>query len=1007
MAYFIRSRAVCPVITLAAALLLTCGINVPPARGQAVFPDFYPHVNGLVRTVVVQPDGKVLIGGDFTEIFPTGTRNRIARLNRDGTVDATFNPNASGPVYAIALQADGNIIVGGNFAAIGGQSRANIARLEATTGAADSFSPDASMPIYALAVQPDGKILAGGSFVTIGGQTRLSIARLDPSTGQADSFNPSANNSVNAITLKADGRILLGGDFTSLSPNGGGTVTRNYLARINPDGTLDNAFVPNANGSVASFAIQVDGKIIIAGAFTTVGGQARNRIARLNPADGQPDSFDPNANAAVRKVLIQRDGKILVGGNFDGLSAIAGQMRRRIARLDPVTGQADSYDPSANGEIYAIALQSDGNALVAGDFTGFNPAGGSLILRDRLARLERDGRVERRFDFNVLDGSGVYSTVTQPDDTIVIGGSFSSPNRNFVKINSDASFNLQFFPDPNGAVYSIVTQPDGKILVGGTFTSIGGQTRNRIARLDPATGSAEAFDPSASNYVTCLTPQADGKILVGGNFTSIGGQVRNRVARLDPTTGLADSFDPNANGVVQSIQVQADGQILIGGNFTSIGGQSRNRLARLDPNTGLADSFNPNANAPVACIMQQADGRILVGGSFSAIGGQARNNIARLNPKTGLADEFNPDANSSVTSITMQSDGKVLVGGLFFMIGGQPRFRLARLDGTTGASDDFNFGLDDFAYSVASQSDGTIVLGGLFYSDSSHVVRITNDTLPFIELDVTPTAVTQSRSGSVPQLSHVTFEQSTDNGATFTFLGTATPSFAPFAPNPKTKASSATIEYTLTGLHLPLAQNILIRARGYHRTGLNNGSETIEDTVRNAFLLVPVEVSAAVSRKTHGATDFDIPLPLTGEPGVECRSSSDAHTLIFTFNNNVLSGNASVTAGIGSVSSLTFSGNIMNVNLTGVADVQQISVTLSNVTDSFAQILPNTAVLMKILAGDVNGNSSVNVGDVASTKSQSGLAVTGANFKNDVNVNGSINVGDIALVKSKSGNTLP
>ena len=93
--------------------------------------------------------------------------------------------------------------------------------------------------------------------------------------------------------------------------------------------------------------------------------------------------------------------------------------------------------------------------------------------------------------------------------------------------------------------------------------------------------------------------QADGKILVGGvfgDFGSIGGQPRNRIARLDATTGLADSFNPNANDEVRSIAVQADGKILAGGTFTTIGGQSRNNIARLDATTGLADSFDPNAN---------------------------------------------------------------------------------------------------------------------------------------------------------------------------------------------------------------------------------------------------------------------------------------------------------------------------------------------------------------------------------------------------------------------------
>jgi hypothetical protein len=100
------------------------------------------------------------------------------------------------------------------------------------------------------------------------------------------------------------------------------------------------------------------------------------------------------------------------------------------------------------------------------------------------------------------------------------------------------------------AVESIAVQEDGKILVGGSFTTIGGQMRNRIARLDATTGFADSFDPDPNGSVYTISPQADGKILVSGGFTSIGGQARHGIARLDAATGLADSFDPNADGGV-------------------------------------------------------------------------------------------------------------------------------------------------------------------------------------------------------------------------------------------------------------------------------------------------------------------------------------------------------------------------------------------------------------------------------------------------------------------------
>src|SRR5438093_1558746 len=102
---------------------------------------FDPNANGTVNVVVVQPDGKILIGGEFSSVLGV-TRNNIARLNTDGTLDTAFNPNAESFVVSIAVQADGKILAGGGFTSIGGQARNKIARLDATTGAPDSFNPN-------------------------------------------------------------------------------------------------------------------------------------------------------------------------------------------------------------------------------------------------------------------------------------------------------------------------------------------------------------------------------------------------------------------------------------------------------------------------------------------------------------------------------------------------------------------------------------------------------------------------------------------------------------------------------------------------------------------------------------------------------------------------------------------------------------------------------------------------------------------------------------------------
>jgi hypothetical protein len=220
-------------------------------------------------------------------------------------------------------------------------------------------------------------------------------------------------------------------------------------------------------------------------------------------------------------------------------------------------------------------------------------------------------------------------------------------------------------------------------------------------------------------------------------------------------------------------------------------------------------------------------------------------------------------------------------------------------------------------------------------------------------------------------------------------IGTGT-AFTPKAFTFTANSSSTTLSFTDLS---PATQNI----------------DLLLDNVRVTSGGPPtLQLTAAVSRKTHGAAAFDINLPLTGEPGVECRSTGGNHTLVFTFNNNVVSGSASVTTGIGSVSgSPIFADNTMTVDLTGVADVQKITVTLSGVTDSFSQVLPDTVVSVNMLIGDTTGNKAVNSSDIAQTKAQSGIQVSGTNCREDVTVNGSINSSDIALVKSRSGFGVP
>jgi hypothetical protein len=179
----------------------------------------------------------------------------------------------------------------------------------------------------------------------------------------------------------------------------------------------------------------------------------------------------------------------------------------------------------------------------------------------------------------------------------------------------------------------------------------------------------------------------------------------------------------------------------------------------------------------------------------------------------------------------------------------------------------------------------------------------------------------------------------------------------------------------------------------------------------NVYKISSMLVGAA-SRKIHGATAYDIDLPLTGNPGIECRSggANGNYAMVFKFAVALSTiGNATVT-GTGVVDNRaidTTNGRQYIVNLTGVANAQNLSVTLSNVTDVAGNIGSSVSATMSVLAGDTTGNGTVNSSDISQTQSQSGLPLTPDNFREDVTVSGAINSSDISFVQAQSGTALP
>jgi uncharacterized delta-60 repeat protein len=381
-----------------------------------------------------------------------------------------------------------------------------------------------------------------------------------PDSQPPDNFEPGANSVVNAVAIQPlDGMAVIGGDFDAFN-----TTSINYIARLQTNGLMDPTFATGLgagpNGFVNAIAIDANSRIVIGGSFNSVSSSNASSIARLN-FDG---SLDTSFNT---------------GAGF-------------------------------NGNVYALAIDANGNILVGGDFTSFNTTNCNHI-----ARLLPNGGLDTSF----LPSSGVGATNGTDQDVLAVAVDY-----------------------------------EGNIVIGGNFSVVNGTNWNHIGRLLTNGSVDTSFSPGsgADGDVLALAVQPDNSIILGGafhNFNLIG---RNSIARLTPAGALDTSFAPGSgfDDIVYSLVLQpADGNILVGGQFTMYNGTRRVAMARLLGGSGWLDTsfmdtaynqfaglinhyyntnaYNPNDYPPgnsrnqVLSMGLQTDGNIVIGGSFARVGG--------------------------------------------------------------------------------------------------------------------------------------------------------------------------------------------------------------------------------------------------------------------------------------------------------------------------------------------------------------------------------------------------
>lgn len=546
-----------------------------------------------ITNVEIVEDGKILISGNFVS-FDKISANRIARLFPNGSIDSSFNVGSgfNDDVNAMVKQPDGKIILGGNFTDYNGLFTNRIVRLNQDGTIDNGFSTGLGLNADAVQViktDDSGGIMVGGSFKgEYNGKAVNRLFFLNSNGTLKSNFDIGsgpASASVLALENGLDGSWYIGGSFSVFDGQNQGK-----LAKISSEGEHDTSYLTAGVGfdnSVLKVLPLKDKKSMVFGSFTKFNNVFASRIIRLLENGLSDDSFNSGqdgANNLVKAAVLQSDGKIIIGGNFTKYNQT---VSNRIARILP-NGEIDHTFNIGSGfksQVYAVALQ-DEKIIVAGNFTSYNdaPAG-------RIVRLLENGSKDQ--DFTVgLGADAIIETITiHPDGKILVGGRFNNfngqPFSHLARLNYngsiDSDFNIGVGFDKN--VYSIALQSDNKIVVGGSFLSYNGASQKRILRLN-SNGSLDTTFESGSGFsngdVLSLLVQPDDRILVGGTFS--GTYKTNsslRLIRLMKSGDYDLSFQANSNGKINTMSFTSDQRLMIGGDFNFVSGFSKHRIARL------------------------------------------------------------------------------------------------------------------------------------------------------------------------------------------------------------------------------------------------------------------------------------------------------------------------------------------------------------------------------------------------------------------------------------------
>ena len=523
-------------------------------------------------------------------------------------------------------------------------------------------------------------ILALAVGLTLGGQAEAQVgfeagvSKFHQPTWGTNRMEPTPYSGRIWDIVVSGNTAYVGGEFTSLAP------TLELAGAIDGASGLPQPGFPKLeSGEVKVAVADGTGGWYIGGNFKITLGPTDSRVALARiKADGTVDPQWKPALAAQQQApstvwaMAVDNNYVYVGGDFTKFQG-GDNARTHLARLAKATGTVDRWNPVLNGSVVrSLAVSPNGSTVyVAGDFTTINgtPRNGLAALRSVGATLERWAPAL----------SGTVSMAVSPDNTRVFVGGDSLAA-------TDLAGNVLW--NHAGKVKSVsVGRSGATVYAGGTFTSLGGEPRDHLAAVETTSGAVDpSWVPATNGTVAALTVSEDGsKVYIGGDFTDVRGRVRNRLAAVDAATGTLEAWDPNAkDGTIVALSVSGS-QVYAGGTFKGLGAAPRLTLGAINLANGEATPWAPvlknldSAGRPIAgeppivqALALSEDRRIIyVGGNFSHVRGPGgtdlpRDNLVALDAATGLAlPDFNPGALQGTVRSLAVNGSTLYAGGDF------------------------------------------------------------------------------------------------------------------------------------------------------------------------------------------------------------------------------------------------------------------------------------------------------------------------------------------------------